>query len=421
MKKITMLLAAALVAVGAQAQRLEVKNISQRMQSAPAVKRAKSFAKQNAAVAQLAQFEKAKALAPAKEEAEFTGFANKTLTDFYLLDFDLGELMFNLIPSSYEIDGEDVRCTIFEALQSGFTLEGKIVGKSKVDEAIDSIEFSLDEEWTNPTTEKTFKYCGIDVEGWDTEYTAYTTTANEKTFVGGWYDGEYLYILEPLGIVEKGTTTPIWAEEGHIFNPKSIASVGFPNITTYTDDGTDYTVEGKGIVMPGSQYYYIYIQNTDPIYGVVEKNYPDLLPNFDNQWYQLYADVENNQYYLPGGQNVGLSGYSMVIVDGEYVYNGAYLTDGESADGALTLSLPEDKYICDQAYFEEDGDDPAGYYYITQASKYVLNLFLDETAIKGVKTVEGKTNGALYNIAGQKVGNSYKGIVIKDGKKFLQK
>ena len=41
------------------------------------------------------------------------------------------------------------------------------------------------------------------------------------------------------------------------------------------------------------------------------------------------------------------------------------------------------------------------------------------SGIKNVKTV--KSNGAIYNLAGQKVDASYKGIVIQDGKKRIQK
>ena len=42
------------------------------------------------------------------------------------------------------------------------------------------------------------------------------------------------------------------------------------------------------------------------------------------------------------------------------------------------------------------------------------------TGIKGVKTVT-PISTAIYNLKGQKVDASYKGIVIKDGKKYLQK
>ena len=43
----------------------------------------------------------------------------------------------------------------------------------------------------------------------------------------------------------------------------------------------------------------------------------------------------------------------------------------------------------------------------------------DATAIKTVKAAAEK--GAIYNLAGQKVNAAYKGVVIKDGKKYIQK
>ncbi len=50
-------------------------------------------------------------------------------------------------------------------------------------------------------------------------------------------------------------------------------------------------------------------------------------------------------------------------------------------------------------------------------------VWLDEeeaTAIMGVKKA-AKENGTIYNLAGQKVNASYKGVVIKNGKKYIQK
>jgi hypothetical protein len=49
---------------------------------------------------------------------------------------------------------------------------------------------------------------------------------------------------------------------------------------------------------------------------------------------------------------------------------------------------------------------------------YLINS--NPTAIKGVKTTQAN-GGATYNLASQKVSTSYKGVVIKDGKKYLQK
>ena len=44
----------------------------------------------------------------------------------------------------------------------------------------------------------------------------------------------------------------------------------------------------------------------------------------------------------------------------------------------------------------------------------------DATAIKGVKKAAAEA-GAIYNLSGQKVNASYKGVVIKEGKKYIQK
>ena len=49
----------------------------------------------------------------------------------------------------------------------------------------------------------------------------------------------------------------------------------------------------------------------------------------------------------------------------------------------------------------------------------MLKVTRGTTAIENVKVK--KADGVVYNLAGQKVGNDFKGIVIKDGKKFIQK
>ena len=71
---------------------------------------------------------------------------------------------------------------------------------------------------------------------------------------------------------------------------------------------------------------------------------------------------------------------------------------------------------------------PAGTFYLTidKAAGARLNVVWldgseeDATAIQTVKKANAE-NGAIYNLAGQKVNASYKGVVIKDGKKYIQK
>ena len=52
----------------------------------------------------------------------------------------------------------------------------------------------------------------------------------------------------------------------------------------------------------------------------------------------------------------------------------------------------------------------------------VNNSNSKETGIEDVKTVNRKkADGAIYNLAGQKVNTSYKGIVIRNGKRVVVK
>ena len=46
----------------------------------------------------------------------------------------------------------------------------------------------------------------------------------------------------------------------------------------------------------------------------------------------------------------------------------------------------------------------------------------DESAgVNEVKAATKADNGAIYNLAGQQVSKDYKGVVVKNGKKFIQK
>ena len=75
-----------------------------------------------------------------------------------------------------------------------------------------------------------------------------------------------------------------------------------------------------------------------------------------------------------------------------------------------------------QIWTQDDGPEVSvkieGIWFGTEAQlEAVLN---GGTAIQQVKAGKAE-DGARYNLAGQKVGASYKGIVIQNGKKFIQK
>ena len=85
--------------------------------------------------------------------------------------------------------------------------------------------------------------------------------------------------------------------------------------------------------------------------------------------------------------------------------------NGRTAEGepvAETFTLAAD---ADLLYLGRNGN--------TATNVTLLTVTRGATAIENVKIQTA--DGVMYNLAGQKVGNDFKGIVIKDGKKMLQK
>ena len=105
----------------------------------------------------------------------------------------------------------------------------------------------------------------------------------------------------------------------------------------------------------------------------------------------------------------------------------------------LVAVTEDDTEVTEGNYVLAAEDDVAGFYLIGKttatlnAGKAYLSsdipvsgakarlLFADDaTAIKTI-AVDAAENGAIYNVAGQRVNAAYKGIVIKNGKKYLNK
>jgi hypothetical protein len=115
-----------------------------------------------------------------------------------------------------------------------------------------------------------------------------------------------------------------------------------------------------------------------------------------------------------------------------------------SINGSITVAvvLNADKKF----HISEDGTDMAGFEGFTVAEKfygtysfnvkagstykvwcdgsklgfYGFELSDQATAVKGIKNI-AENNGVAYNLAGQKVGKDYKGVVIMNGRKMIQK
>ena len=90
----------------------------------------------------------------------------------------------------------------------------------------------------------------------------------------------------------------------------------------------------------------------------------------------------------------------------------------QNADETLTIKSTADTGV--GAYvFMEEGYSGGNYDQLNQTVNILLEP-IEEAGVNMVKA-DAANNAALYNLAGQKVGKDFKGLVIKNGKKFVQK
>ena len=128
-----------------------------------------------------------------------------------------------------------------------------------------------------------------------------------------------------------------------------------------------------------------------------------------------------------------------VNAENTYTFNGVSIVVADpKADGTnysfvgsyKPCNLVNDDYMlyADKWWKTETGDTytiKAFRAYIkanTPAAAKQLNLVIDgQTTGLKLNTVNGNIEGETYNIAGQRVANSYKGLIIKNGKKIIKK
>ena len=141
---------------------------------------------------------------------------------------------------------------------------------------------------------------------------------------------------------------------------------------------------------------------------------------FENQYlatYQFYTDETRTETQPGEIVTVGLiqSEGTLTGWAEDYDYASLYsITYNE--DETTTLANIENTVYGDYVWMANDG----GMYNAVDLNVNITYEPADLSAIKGVSN-SSKSNGAAYNLAGQRVDASYKGIVVKDGKKMLQK
>lgn len=128
------------------------------------------------------------------------------------------------------------------------------------------------------------------------------------------------------------------------------------------------------------------------------------------------ADLTSNKYLcdLVTVENAN------IISETSGTYTNQYLTNG--TDKVMIY----DKFKTKTNITDGEGFDVTGIFVTAKLSGNIIKEFAPisapvPTGINNITTEATDANAPAYNLAGQKVGKEYKGVVIKAGKKFIQK
>jgi len=241
------------------------------------------------------------------------------------------------------------------------------------------------------------------------QYTAIAAADVPATLTGAEGAGATLgndatYILSTIPTAERtGGTETVYVfvkEDAHIGG--SITEVGGitvtfdPNITDWTGGGSGSNARTvDGVDLTG---YYTQSKDTNAAPIILQTTQAGTLTIFFGG-----AVSTSKKIYMTEGEN-GLTG--KVLSTGTEIANGSNPSSEIAQWDGLVYSLEANKTYK---------------FYIT-ATKWRLAAIRyipgEDTGIKGIATGQ-KDNGKVYNLQGQEVSETYKGVVIKNGKKVI--
>ena len=149
----------------------------------------------------------------------------------------------------------------------------------------------------------------------------------------------------------------------------------------------------------------------------------------------IYSAVDGGSYDLNKIDGATQTSDGIITLADNYVIQQAQKIIGTDGKGAGTCVIAFPVYegcfydvhatgskITTAGYIFEPNADSKGTLTITSGETTLISAGGISTGIENVKSNKViDINSAIYNIAGQKVANDYKGLVIKDGKKMILK
>lgn len=438
MNKITLLLVAALMTMGAMARPTLVKkpgamSFAKEMKATPGAFRSVQ-AKMQAnntfyAGMPLSAAAKLKTIARAPEEDSPTaGLNNYVSTYVYEYDEILDDFLFSSMYGAFAkvADGK-AQLSLFSdfvpvegVVESGTNWYSEYAG-----ERIDSITFDLSTVIAiNGETGKNFVYGLIDVE-YDEESRSYLFThlPNKKLGAYYWADEDFLYIPDILGIYAEDATedVPDYAVADLKLTPseeiENSILLGEYNATNYSGE----SLSGEIDVLPspwaneaGELRYDFYVAGFDPIYPYawlcIEQSEDGLtasMPSFQyvyNGELNLAEDHTTNAAIINYGFSLAADGRLKAVGDLSYFVE-------EEGDNLVLESDGEGSY-CDYIFAEAQYDEEeTGVYTILNDLKFTITPVLAD--VKGVNNGTSKAVATEYfDMQGRRVAHNQKGLVL---------
>lgn len=309
----------------------------------------------------------------------------------------------NLIPGKYIV-------TIKARAQAGFNLYLLINDEKKVDiNEIGSADGDFERGWNDYTTEFT-----VGADGKVKIEVANMPSSNQ----GGWFG------FGDVRLVRLGDLDAVTLDEAadNVIEAKEAANVTLKRKFVANKWNT--------LVLP----FAVSDADVKTTFGADAKiveysNAEDVNINFTTSTNGIKANVP--VLIMPAAVNpentYTFNGVSIVVADPNPKADG---TSYSFVGSYKPYNLVNDDYMlyADKWWKTETGDTykiKAFRAYIkanTPAAAKQLNLVIDgQTTGLKLNTVNGNIEGETYNIAGQRVANSYKGLIIKNGKKIIKK
>lgn len=208
---------------------------------------------------------------------------------------------------------------------------------------------------------------------------------------------------------------------------ENMSKATFTAASYYTKEGSNRDWSGDAQAYLGDGYLYIKgISSADEEAWIefdATKEDATVYDLFQNQWintYDFYKDATRTETYRGIITTVGLlqADGSLTAFNADADYSSFFkMTD--NADETSTLENTDNTVYGEYIYGEEDGQ--SGMY---NAANMKINILYEPVA-DGIQSVgaesSAKFQNAIYNMAGQRVGKNFKGLVIKNGKKVVVK